>query len=129
MSALSNYLEDALLNLTLRNTALSPPASVTVGLYTADPTDAGSGTEVTGGSYARVTVSTSGGFNAPSGGAVTNAADITFPTATAGWGTVTHVAIWASANLLYHGPLAASKVVASGDTFRFPAGQLSVALD
>ena len=53
MAALSNYLENALINATLRNTSYTSPSTVYVGLFTTDPTDAGSGTEVSGGSYAR----------------------------------------------------------------------------
>jgi len=128
MSALSNYLENALVNHVLRNTAYSSPgANIYVALYTSDPTDADSGTEVSGGSYARVQCSN---WNAPSNGAVTNTADITFPQATADWGTVTHVGIRDAAsggNLLFHGALTASKTVNNGDTFKFNASNLSVA--
>ena len=128
MSAFSNYLEAALIDLTLRGQAFVPPATVHVALFTTDPTDAGSGTEVSGGSYARNAVSTAGGFTA--GGA--NVADITYAAATGSWGTVTHFGIFDAAsggNLLYHGPLQTPKTVNSGDTFRFPAGTLIITLN
>lgn len=130
MSAFSDYLENALINHVLRNTALSAPASVLVALFTTNPLDDASGTEVSGGSYARQTVSTTGGWNAPSGGATANTADITFPVASSGWGTVTHFGIYdaGGTNLLFHGALTASKLVASGDTFRFPASSLTITL-
>ena len=84
MAEFSNYLENALINAVLRATTYTSPATVYVSLWTSDPTDAGSGTEVSGGSYARTSVT----FGAPSDGVTTNNADVTFPTATASWGTV-----------------------------------------
>lgn len=127
MAELSNYLENALINAILRNTAYSSPTTVYAALYTSDPTDADSGTEVTGGSYARQSVA----FDAPSDGATDNTSDITFPTATAGWGTVTHVGIRdavSGGNLLFHSPLTDSRVVNNGDTFKFNAGDLDASL-
>ena len=134
MPALTNYLENALINHLLRNTAYPAPASVQVALFTTNPTETGAaGTEVTGGSYARQVVSTTGGWAATDGsnGLSSNLADITFPTATANWGTVAFVGIYDSSgtNMLFHGALTASKTVNSGDTFRFPAGTLQVSLD
>ena len=131
MSALSNYLEGKILDLTLRGQAFTPPATVHVALFSTDPTDAGSGTEISGNAYARAAVSTSGGFSAPSGGASNNLADITFPAATGTWGTITHVAIFdasSGGNLLYHGALQTPKIVNAGDTLRLPAGDLIVTL-
>lgn len=124
---MSNYLENALVNATLRNTSYTSPATVYVALHTADPTDAGTGAEVSGGSYAR----TSATFGAPSDGSSTTTADITFPTATASWGTVTHIGIWdasTSGNLLYHTPLDTSKAIDSGDVFKILTGNLTVTL-
>jgi hypothetical protein len=98
-----------------------------VALYTADPTDADSGTEVSGGSYARTSVT----FGAPSNGVATNSADVTFPTSTGSWGTVTHVGVRdavTSGNLLYHAALTTSKTVSSGDIFKISSGNLSVTL-
>lgn len=124
----SNYLEDAVLNHVLRNVSYTSPATVHVGLFTADPGEAGSLTnEVTGGSYARVAVA----FGAPSGGTCANTGILTFPTATAAWGTVTHAAIidtgtLATGNILYSGALAASKVVDNGDTVSYAIGALTV---
>jgi len=89
MSEISTYLEDALINATLRNTTYTSVATVYVSLWTSDPTDAGSGTEVSGGSYARTAVT----FGAPSSGVSTNSADVTFPTATGSWGTVGWIGI------------------------------------
>jgi len=128
MSAISNYLENALINATLRNTSYTSPTTVYAGLFTSDPTDAGSGTEVSGGSYARKAIT----FAAPSNGVTTNsAAACEFDQATGSWGTITHFGIFdalTSGNLLYHGALTTSKTIASGDVFKFATSSVSVTL-
>ena len=129
MAEFSNYLENALINAVLRNTSYTSPTTVYVSLYTSDPTDADTGTEVStsGTSYARTAVT----FGAPSNGVTTNSADVTFPTATASFGTVTHIGIHDAStggNLLFHTPLDTSKTIDSGDIFKITAGNLSVTL-
>jgi hypothetical protein len=127
MAAMSNYLENALINATLRNTSYTTPSTVYVGLYTSDPTDANTGTEVTGGSYARKAAT----FGAPSDGVSTISSAIEFDQATANWGTVTHFGILdaaTSGNLLYHGALTASKAIDTGDVFKFATSALTVTL-
>jgi hypothetical protein len=127
MAEMSNFLENALINATLRNTTYTSVATVYVSLWTSDPTDAGSGTEVSGGSYARTAVT----FGAPSNGVTTNSADVTFPTATGSWGVVGWIGIndaATSGNLLYHSPLDTSKTIDSGDIFKISTGNLSVTL-
>jgi hypothetical protein len=127
MSEMSNYLENALINVTLRNTAFTAVSAPYVALFTSDPTDAGSGTEVSGGSYARTAVT----FGAPSNGVSTNSADVTFPTCTSSWGVVGWIGIYdasTSGNLLYHTPLDTSKTIDSGDIFKISSGNLSVTL-
>ncbi len=124
---MSNFLENALINATLRATTYTSVATVYVSLWTSDPTDAGSGTEVSGGSYARTAVT----FGAPSNGVTTNDADVTFPTATASWGTVGWIGIndaATSGNLLYHTALDTAKTIDSGDIFKISTGNLSVTL-
>lgn len=129
MSDLSNYLEDALINHILRNTAYTSPTTVYVALYTAlTDAEAGTGTEVSGGSYARQSVA----FDAPSNGTTQNSSLITFPTATANWGTVTHAclrdALTVGNALSVIKALAASKVINTGDIFRFPIGDIDFSL-
>jgi hypothetical protein len=127
MAEISNYLEDALINGTIRGTTYTAPTTVYVGLYTSDPTDANTGTEVSGGSYARTAVT----FAAPSNGVTTNNADVTFAQATASWGTVGWIGILDSlsgGNLLYHTPLDVAKTIDSGDIFKIATGSLSVTL-
>ena len=127
MAEISNYLEDALINATLRNTTFTSPATVYVGLYTTDPTDANTGTEVSGGSYARQSVS----FGAPSDGLSASDADVTFPQATGDWGTVGWIGILdasTSGNLLYHTALDAAKTIETGDIFKIASTNLTVQL-
>ena len=127
MSEMSNYLEDALINAVLRNTAYSSPTTTYVSLHTADPTDAGTGTEVAGGSYAR----TAATFGAPSNGVTTNSAAVEFPQATGNWGTVSHIGIWdasTTGNMLFHTQLDSSKNIETGDIFKIASGSLSVTL-
>jgi hypothetical protein len=134
MSAFSDYVEAKILDLLFNGVAFTAP-SVWVALYTEDPTDAKTGAEVTGGSYARVRVYANGGgspdwnlaaVDAP-GYKVSNHDDIVFPTATVAWGTITHVGVLDAAtvgNLLMHGILTLEKAVGVGDTFKFSAGAL-----
>ena len=127
MAEMSNYLENALINATLRNTSYTSPATIYVALYTSDPTDANSGTEVSGGSYARTPVT----FAAPSNGVSLSNADCTFPQATGSWGTVGWIGLMdasTSGNLLYHTALDASKTIDTGDIFKIASGSLSVTL-
>lgn len=134
--AKSNFLEDAILNHVLRGVAFPTlGASVYVALHTADPTDAGTGAEVAGGSYARVAVSRAiGSWAAPADNAgaqrTSNSAAITFPSPTANWGTVTHMAIWDAAtagNLLYRAILGTSRTINNGDQApSFAIGALTV---
>lgn len=124
----SNFLENELLDHLFTAGAYARPSTY-VALYTAAPTDAGGGTEVSGGSYARVQVTA---WDAASGGATANTNVITFPTATASWGTVVAFGILDAAsagNLLAWGDLSASKAVGSGDTIEFAAGALDITLD
>jgi len=96
-------------------------------LFTSNPDEDGSGTEVSGGDYARQTIA----FTV-TGNTASNTADVEFPTATASYGTVTHVGIYdalTSGNLMAYASLTASKTIASGDVFRVPAGDLDITLD
>jgi len=127
MAEMSNYLENALINATLRNTSYTSPTTVYLALYTSDPTDADTGTEVSGNAYERQSIT----FGAPSNGVSTNTAAIEFPQATGSWGTVAYIGIRdasTAGNLLYHTALDASKAIATGDVFRVAIGSLSVTL-
>ena len=129
MADMSNYLENALLNGTLNATTYTAPTTVYVSLWTSNPNDDGSGTEVSGGSYARVAVS----FATASGvsGEVLNDAAVEFAAATAGWGVVGWIGIndaLSVGNLMYHTALDTSKTIDTGDIFKIAIGNLSVTL-
>jgi hypothetical protein len=129
--AVSNYLATALLNQVFRNQNYTRPTTVYIALYTSNPTAADTGTEVSGGSYARRAVT----FSAPTaeGGKQTikNSSEIVFPTATGNWGTITHVGIRDAAtggNLLYYGAVDNPRSIQTNDILKFPAGSLALNL-
>lgn len=123
---ISNYLENKLLDHFLGTTSYTMPGAVYVALYTVAPSDAGGGTEVTGGSYARQ----SAAFSAASSGATSNSSNIDF----ANMPSCTVVAIGVhdaltSGNLLVWGTLTANKSLDSGDTLRIASGDLDISID
>ena len=131
MADMSDYLEAQIANLIFRTQVAWKPTAVYFALYTAAPSDSGGGTEVSGGSYARVQVTQADAqWNAPAAaGLIDNVNAITFTTATANWGTITHVGIHdavSAGNLLMWGALTASKVINNGDTFEFAAGDMDI---
>lgn len=129
----SDFLENALINHVLGNAAYTAPATVHFGLYTVAPTDAGGGTEVTGGSYARVAVTNNAtNFPAATAGLKRNGTVITWPTASASWGTVVAVGVFDAAsagNLLFWSTLNTNKTVDNGDTVSIPINSLSIQED
>lgn len=145
MSAISDYLENKIIDWLLRGQTFTPPTTVYVGLLTAAPSDAGGGTEVSGGSYARVAVasslsnwagSQSAGSTAAStgtGGTTSNNAAVTFPAPTANWGAVTHFGVYdasAAGNLLFYAALTTPKTINNGDAApSFAAGALTFQID
>lgn len=136
MAGKSNYLEGQLLNLIFRTQTAWKPTSVYVALLTAAPTDAGGGTEVTGGNYARVQVTQAdANWTAPAGTprSINNVNAITFPAPNANWGVVTHFAIYdasTSGNLLYWAPLTTQKTINNGDSApSFTASSLVITED
>ena len=141
MSAMSDYLENKMVDQLFRGQTAPTTSTLYVALLTAAPSDSGGGTEVSGGSYARVAVTSSltnwagtqsaGSTTASSGtgGQTSNNVAITFPTPSDGWGTATHFGIYDQAtggNLLFHGQLSIAKTINESDTVTFPIGTLSV---
>jgi hypothetical protein len=127
-TSLSTFLCNELLDHVFRNAAYSQPAAVYAALYTVAPSDAGGGTQVSGGSYARVAIT----FGAAASSAIATTADVNFGTATADWGTVVAVGIFdasTAGNLLAWGTLVAQKTVSNGDSFKFASTKLTVTLD
>lgn len=126
MSAMSDYLENKFLDHFLGTASTSAPAAVYIGLHTADPTDAGTGAEVSGLGYSRQSVS----FGASSSGTASNDAAVEFPAANGGsWGTITHIGIYdasSSGNLLFHSALTTSKTIADGDIFKVAVSGIDI---
>lgn len=126
-STFSDYLEAAVLNHFFRNVSTSSPATVYMALFTVAPSDAGGGTEVSGGSYTRVAVS----FGAPSGGVITQNADCTFPTASGSLGTIVAWAIFdasSGGNQLADGAITPNQSIVSGQQPVIPSGTATITL-
>lgn len=139
MSQMTDFLENKLVDHLFRARSYAAPATIKISLYTAAPGEAGGGTEVSGGSYAPVSITTGDsafdatqggntGASSGTGGATQNSAAATFPTPTANWGTITHVTVDdASDNPLLYGALTNSKTVNNGDSApSFPIGALDI---
>ena len=127
--SLTNAFETSTLSYLLTTGTVTRPTAWYIGLFTSDPTDTGiAGTEVSGFAYAR-TVAT---FSV-TGNTASNTAGIEFPAASGGtWGTVGWIGIMdavSGGNMIIHSALTASKVIADGDVFRIPTGDLDVTLD
>jgi|TARA_B100001093_G_scaffold508910_2_gene571992 hypothetical protein len=129
MAGFSDYLEDKVLKHVFGGSAYTAPGTLYVALYTVAPTDTGGGTEVSGGGYTRKTAAfTVSGTNPTQ---ASNTAAIEYPTATANYGTVVAVGVLdasSSGNLMAYANLTSSKVVSTGDVFRFNAGDLDITL-
>lgn len=126
MSAASDYTENLALKWLLTANTATRPTTWYVGLFTTATTDAGGGTEVTGGSYARQAAS----FTVTNDTAATSA-NILFPTASADWGSISHIAIYdasSGGNMLFHGAASSTKTISSGDAYLINSGNLTVTL-
>lgn len=137
MANFSNFSEDTIINVWLRVQAAYKPPAIYIGLWTTTLTDAStgsSGTEVTGGAYARQQVAQADNeWDASSGGDghTQNSMEIAFPTATASWGTVTDVMVVdasSAGNSIFFGALTSSKTVDTDDTFKFAIGDLDITI-
>jgi hypothetical protein len=141
MAAMSDYLENKLIDQLFRGQTAPPTTDVYIALFTTAPSDSTPGTEPSGGGYTRVQVASSlanwagtqapGSTTASSGtsGTTSNNGSIVFPTPLATWGTVTHFGIFdaaTSGNMLFHGALTITKTINQDDTVAFPAGSLSL---
>lgn len=125
--SLTNTFETTTLTWLLTTDTATRPTTWYVGLFTDDPTEAGTGTEITGNAYARTVVA----FTI-SGNAATNTGAVEFPEATGSWGTITHIGVMTASTagtMIVHAALSASKAIASGDVFRINAGDLDITLD
>ena len=124
----SDTFETHVLNYVFTATSVTHPTAWYLALFTSNPADDASGTEVStsGTAYARQSAS----FTV-SGDTASNSAAIEFPTATASFGTVSHVAVFdaaSSGNLIAYAALTSSKAIDTGDVFRVPSGDLDITL-
>lgn len=130
--AKSNYLENKILNFIFNGGTFVAPSTLYIALYTSAPTDAGGGTEVAGGSYARVAVTgNTTNFPTTTTGEITNDMVLTFAQASSAWGSVVAFGIFdasTSGNLLYWATIT-PKTVASGDVISIPVGNLVISED
>jgi hypothetical protein len=124
----SNFLETEILDHVFAGAAYTAPSTKYLALFTAVADgEAGSVTEVTGGGYARQTVAFT-----TSGNTTSNNAAVEYPTATANYGTVTHVGVYdasSSGNLMAYAALSSNKTIETGDVFRVPSGDLDITLN
>ncbi len=130
MAGFSDYVENKVLDHVVGKTSFTMP-SAWVALFTAAPTDAGGGTECSGGSYARKSTAGSD-WAAASGGATSNSATITFVTPTGSWGTATHFALMdasTAGNQLGWGVLTTPQAIGTGNTVSFAVGELDITCD
>ena len=125
---LTNYEETRLLKYYFRGLNLGTCPTLYIGLFTAAPGEAGGGTEVSGGAYARKSLASAFGTDPTGSTTISNDAEVAFDAATANWGTITHAAIFdasSGGNMVWYAALAASKVIQTGDILRFLAGNLT----
>ena len=124
----TNFLETEILDHVFAGAAYTAPTTKYLALFTAVADgEAASVTEVTGGAYARQTVAFT-----TSGNTTSNNAAVEYPTATANYGTVTHVAVFdasTSGNMMAYAALSSNKTIETGDVFRVPSGDLDITLN
>jgi hypothetical protein len=127
--SLSNTFETHTLNYLFTTTSVTRPTAWYIALFTSNPAEDASGTEVStsGTAYARQSAT----FTV-SGNEATNSAAIEFPTATASYGTVTHIGVYDAStggNLIAYAALTTSKAIDTGDVLRLPANDLDITMD
>lgn len=128
MSAMSNYLENEILDHVLGTGSYTMPSQVYIGLATATFGEGNTGTELSGSGYARQAIN----FSAASGGTTSNNANVDFPAATGNWGTLTSYGLFdasSAGNLLVYGDFTASKTISTGDILRVASGDLDITAD
>ena len=128
MANASNYLRGEIGSGFLNIGAVTLPTVLYVGLFTSALSADGTGSEVVGNGYARKQILATSFDDNGTGGFTLNAA-LEFAQATGSWGTITDMGIYDAStlgNLIVFDNLAASKVIGSGDAFRFNSGSITV---
>lgn len=132
MSQASNYLEEAILNYFFRNQAVAQPTTIYLALYINDPTDADTGTEVSGGGYSRKQVTFGAPVQTGDKCVISNNAKIEFDIATTDWGSVSHWGIRTAASggsLLCRGSFSRVENVQSGNRLTIEIGNLQISME
>ena len=128
MGSLTDALENEVLDHMLKVGSYSPPATVYLGMSTADPTDAGSGwADPTYTGYARKSIP----FGAAASRRITQNADVNFDPCTAGTSTASHWGLWTAVSggvLMAHGAFAVPKEIVVGNTPKVASTQVYVEL-
>ena len=122
---LPDIIENQLLDALVGTTAYSVTTPIKLALVTANGSDSAAGTEVTGGSYARQTIT----FGAASSGQIANNASVTFTSMPAC--TVVGIELYDSAGSpkrLAYGPLTNTRTVSSGDSVEFATSSVTLSL-
>jgi len=130
MAGLTNYAEDLVLDWLFTTASATRPTSWYVALYTVAPGEAGGGTEVSGGSYARVSATFTVSGTAPT--TASNSSAVEFAEAFGSWGTIVAAGIFdasTSGNLIAFANLTTSKTIDTGDVLRFNTGEIDITLD
>jgi hypothetical protein len=131
MNTMTDYMKKKALSASLGIATETFPTDVYIAAYTTATTDAGGGTEVAGGGYKRQLIKFSTPTLSGESAKTSNVTDIEFPTATAGWGTITHIALLdaeTGGNMLYHGAVTNPKTIEAGDRLRVIPGDMNVYL-
>lgn len=127
----SNYVRTNTLAAWLKNQPITFPSSLYVALFTNNPTAANSGTEVSGGGYARAAVSFSTPVVSGDSAVIQNTAEVDFPQLTASAGVAAYIGVMdarTGGNLLFFQPLPTSMALDVGYTPYFAAGELKIYL-
>ena len=125
MSAMSDYLENEILDHILATGAYTMPSAIYIGLSTGSFGDDASGTELNGNGYTRKVMA----FDAAVAGTADNSGAVEFSAATSSWGTVSHFGLFdasSGGNLLIHGAFTAGKLIDTGDILKIAAGDLDI---
>ena len=128
----TNYLENKVLDHTLGVAPYTQPTAIYVGLFTTEPQEDGTGTEVSGNGYAREAITFSSASNGQTNGPATGDGAVEFTANGGSWGTITHFALFdalTAGNMLYKGALSTSKTVADGDSVRFAETSIIITED
>lgn len=127
MAGYKNTVEENVLDYVLTNESNTADGVFYLGFYLSDPTDTTLGAEVSGGSYVRQSITL-----ARTGQVLNNTNEITFPEATADWGTIVAFALSKTVNgadQVMYGSLSPSKTVVAGEALKIEIGEFSQTID